>query len=274
MLGAALLAITGPVTTITFDGYTGAGFTPTPGAGQLDSNSWQVTGMNDGDMSFGGTFVGGDFGEGASSGGVSGAGTGGLWAFDVAPGDPAFGFQQSGDDLTPGNILFRIENDSGAALVDPVVRFDAYTWNDSTRASVMEFAWSTNGVAFTDEPTLVVTTAEAADASVSWHLEPRQVQLRGTVPTGAMLQLRWSADALSGTGGFDELAIDDIEIDASSAPAVTPDAGVTPPPSVDAGEPAPSDDGGGNVANGCDVGGGGSFVSALIVLLSLRSRRR
>jgi hypothetical protein len=276
MLGAAILAITGPVTTITFDGYTGSGFTPTPGAGQLDSNSWQVTGMNDGDMVFGGTFVGGDFGEGASSGGVSGPGTGGLWAFDVAPGDPAFGFQQSADDLTPGNILFRIENDTGAAIVDPVVHFDAYTWNDSTRASVMEFAWSTNGVAFTDEPTLVVTTPEAPDASVAWRVQSRQVQLRGTVEPGAMLQLRWATDALSGTGGFDEMAIDNIEIDASSAPATSPDAGPAPVPpaaSADAGTPD-NGDGGGYTANGCDAGGGGSFFSAIALLLATRASAR
>src|SRR5690242_19084508 len=74
-----------------FAGYLGDGFVPAPGPGQLDSDTWRITGMNDGVTSFGGNFVGGDFSEGLTAGGGV---EGGLFAFTVAPGDIAFGMQQ------------------------------------------------------------------------------------------------------------------------------------------------------------------------------------
>src|SRR5688572_32852975 len=83
-------AINSPLTQVGFAGYAGDGLTPSPGVGQVDSDSIRVTGMSV-DSDFGDTFTDGDFAEGASNGGVSGDGTGGLWAFSTSPGDRAFG---------------------------------------------------------------------------------------------------------------------------------------------------------------------------------------
>jgi len=206
-------AITGPLTRVDLSGYQGDGLVADPGPGQLDSDAWRVRGMNEGDGEFGGDFDFGDFAEGASNGGVSGDGTGGLWAFSTTPGDPGFGFQQVGDDLTPGEIFLRFVNASGAPLVDPTVRFEAWIFNDSTRASEMDFAWSIDGGdSFENVPGARVTTPQSPDAVPTWQLEAREVALDGvTIAAGGELQLRWRPDYLSGSGGYDELAIDDIE---------------------------------------------------------------
>lgn len=250
----AQTAITGPSTRIDFTGYAGDGFVPSPGAGQLDSDAWRITGMNDGDSVFGGSFTEGDFAEGDSDGGES---EGGLWAFRVAAGDPAFGFQQTSDDLTPGRITLRLVNQSGAPLTSPTIRYEGWTFNDATRASEVEFAWSTDGDSFVTEASMRWASAEAPDAQPAWQRAVREVTLSGvTVAAGAQLHLRWSPDLLSGSGGYDELAIDDIEIVVAEAPPAPACGDGT----VDAGEAC--DDG--NLAPGdgcsasCTVEGGGS----------------
>jgi hypothetical protein len=279
--------ITGPLTQVDLTGYTADGLVPVPGPGQLSSNEWLVTGMNDGDSSFGGTFDEGDFAEGASNGGVTGDGTGGLWAFSTTPGDPAFGFQQTADDLTPGRIFLRFLNASGVDLVDPTVRFEVWTFNDSTRSSELEFAWSLDGGAFVTEGSLLVLTPELADPTPAWELAPRSVVLGGvTIPPGHELMLRWSPDNHSGSGGFDELAIDDIEIEqggggGGGGGGGEPDAGVDPGPDdgedpggADAGTDEPADGGGGYRA-GCDAGGGtGGGLLLLALAIGLPWARR
>jgi hypothetical protein len=273
MLSLALVLISGTLTRVDLTGYTGSGLVPAPGAGQLDSDDWAVTGMNDGDTFFGGTFVGGDFGEGHSPGGVSGDGTGGLWSFDVAPGDAAFGIQQSGSDLTPGVVSLRFSNLTGAAIDSPTVRFEVWVWNDSTRASAIEL----DGY-----PQTRVVSGEAAEATVAWRVTPEEVVLEGVVvPAGGTLVLRWNVDAVSGDGGYDELAIDDVEVEIAGEDPPPP-----PPPPEDTPDPdagsgtgtgtgtGTGEDGDGYVANGCDAGGGSAGIAVGLLSLGLAWRIR
>ena len=94
------MPIAGPTTSIDFTGYAGDGFDDSPDSGQLDSDSWRVVGMNDGDASFGDDDLDfDDFAESASTGNVT---DGGLWAFTVAPGLPTCAITLLwGDDLPP-----------------------------------------------------------------------------------------------------------------------------------------------------------------------------
>ena len=238
-------AIQSPLTRVDFTGYAGLGLAPLPAPGQLDSDSFRVTGMSS-DSSFGGTFTDGDFAEGASGGGVSGDGTGGMWAFSTSPGDPAFGVQQTGDDFTPGEIFLRFVNATSSPLVDPTVRFEVWVFNDATRSSRIELAWSLDGDDFDTIGALTVITPEAPDASPSWLLTPRSVALDGvTIAPGAQLHLRWALDYESGSGGYDEIAIDDIEVEVAAPPACGDGF-------LDVGEAC--DDGGVAGGDGCSAG--------------------
>lgn len=304
-------SINSPLTRVSFAGYAGDGLVPSPGIGQVDSDNFRVTGMSV-DSTFGGTFVDGDFAEGASPGGVSGDGTGGLWAFSTSPGDPAFGFQQSGDDFTPGEIFLRFVNATSTALTDPTIRFEIWVFNDASRASEIEFAWSEDGNAFDTIDALAFTSDESPDAAPAWELHPRSIMLSGvTIAPGGQLHLRWTADYVSGTGGYDELALDDIEVevpdpDPDPEPEPEPDPDPDPDPAADDedgdGVPDADDncptypnpgqadqdaDGAGNAcdelgdddggyAAGCTAGGGagGSAALALLLLAALRHRTR
>jgi cysteine-rich repeat protein len=193
-----------------FTGYLGAGLTPSPGAGQLDSDNWRVTGMNDGDTSFGGTFTNGDFAEGFTAGGGI---EGGLFGFTVAPGDTAFGLQQKDSDLTPGSIFLRLRNDSGEPLVDPTVRFEIWQLDSGDHASSIDFLWSTDGSNFTRIDALRVETPDGRAGSPLWQVTAREAVLDGvTVAEGDRLFLKWATEADGGTGEYDSLGIDDIEV--------------------------------------------------------------
>ena len=51
---------------ISFDGFNGSGFTPGPATDQLDSYTWSILGLSDGDLNFGDTGTEGDFARGIS----------------------------------------------------------------------------------------------------------------------------------------------------------------------------------------------------------------
>ena len=98
---AAPAAITAAGYEEDFSGFDGSGFSPNPSMGQLHSDNWRVTGLDDGSMAFGDTHTSGDFARGASAGGV---GTGGVYGFEVASGDEALGVQPGGAILRPENL--------------------------------------------------------------------------------------------------------------------------------------------------------------------------
>ena len=64
-----------------FSSFTGSGFTPTPAAGQLDSDDWSISGFGT-NVAFGGTGTSGDAARGTDTDG--GVGTGGVYAFTVS----------------------------------------------------------------------------------------------------------------------------------------------------------------------------------------------
>ena len=117
-------AISGLRTTIDFTGYTGAGLDASPEAGQLDSDEWMVTGLSPGNTTFGGgPYTATSYARGASIGGVT---DGGLYAFDVGTGDPAFGWQPATGELLPGTFTVRFVNQTGATITDPTLSFEVW----------------------------------------------------------------------------------------------------------------------------------------------------
>ncbi|HHM20887.1 MAG TPA: hypothetical protein ENJ20_02585, partial [Bacteroidetes bacterium] len=107
-------------------GFTGSGFHPTPASGQLDSDTWRVTGFSDGDGTFGGTHTTGDFARGSHSGGVT---TGGVYKFGGR-----LGVQPTDADFTPGTITLRIQNVSGSPITEFQINYTVSSYNDQNRA--------------------------------------------------------------------------------------------------------------------------------------------
>jgi len=301
---AAQEVIDGPTTAVDFTGYAGAGLVASPAAGQLDSDTWRVAGLSGGDTGWGGAFATEAFARGAAPGMVS---EGGLWAFTVAPGDVALGLQQTGGDLTPGDVVVRFTNATAGAVVDPTVRFEIWARNDSGRASSMAFSWSTDDAVYVPVAALdVVSTADTAAAPI-WQVVAREGTLTGaTLAPGATLHLRWHVDNAGGNGGYDELAIDDVEVDAPPPPIGDPDAGPgggdEDPEDVDEDDdgvldvvdncPTVANDGqadddadgvgdacddfdrDGEASYGCAAGGDGGAGLAVWLLLAISARRR
>ncbi|MGB3512589.1 MAG: hypothetical protein WBA93_25895, partial [Microcoleaceae cyanobacterium] len=129
-----------------FNNFTGNGFVSTPAVGQLDSDIWKVTGLSDGNGTFGGTHDSDDFARGSSTGGVS---TGGIYAFDVGSNN-ILGVQPGGSDFTPGDIVLKITNTTGSTITDLDIAYDIFYNNNEERANSLNFAWSVDDLSYTD----------------------------------------------------------------------------------------------------------------------------
>ncbi|MEO1617273.1 MAG: hypothetical protein AAFV88_15595 [Planctomycetota bacterium] len=201
-----VLTVVGTAATEDFDGFTGAGFSPTPTAGQLDSNTFRLLGMSDGDLGFGGTGTTGDYARGFSTGGVT---TGGVYAFDVGGGNIAAGVQPGGSDFTPGSLTVRIRNDTGETLSGLDVSALGYYLNNEERAQRVTISGSFDDVNYLD--VFSYETPEASDA-LGWQTEVIGERFNVPILNGQQFFLRIASDDLSGSGSRDELAIDALSI--------------------------------------------------------------
>ena len=223
------ISTTGTDYTIDFDStlsgvnngvFDGSGFAPTPALGQLNSGAWSITGLSDGTLSFNGTANSGDFARGNSSGGVN---TGGVYAFDVSPGDRALGFQSIGTDLTPGEIILKIQNNTGNIIENITLDYTVYEYNNEERSTSLNFSYSNNNSSYTAVGALDFQSTEAAAVTPTWLSFARNTQITGlSIANGTFFYLRWQTDDFSGSSGSrDELAIDNMVINASSVNAPT-----------------------------------------------------
>lgn len=204
-------------TTVDFSGFTGSGFDPNPGAGQLDSDTWSTSGFGT-SVPFGGSETSGDAARGVTSGGES---TGGIYGLTNG-GDMALWIQSAGSDFTPGTIKLKACNTSGATIVDIDLSYDIVYLNDQARANYLNFAYSLDDAAYTGVPSLDFTTPEAADA-LGIQTEPRSTTLSAiNLADGMCVFFQWEGNDVSGSGSRDEYGIDNVTFCAAG--------GVAPPP--------------------------------------------
>lgn len=206
------ISATGLPATVEFTTYNGSGLSTTPGSGQLNSNTWRVTGLSDGDTQFGDEATSGDYARGASTGAAS---SGGLYAFDtgVLNGN-CYGWQVTGGDYSPGATVLKIENNTGDTIRALQIDYDIMVNNDQERANSVNLSYAYNDVDYTAVAALDYTSPEASDAN-GWTVVDRSFLLSNiTINPGALFYLRWESDDISGSGSRDELGIDNISLTA------------------------------------------------------------
>lgn len=191
-----------------FDGFAGAGFAPEPAAGQLDSDTWIVTGLAAGDLTFGATGTSGSYARGSSAAPVT---EGGLWAFEVAASDPALGVQPTMADLTPGALETRFVNGTGGALASFTLQYECWQLNDEARATDVSVEITVEGV--TESPAeLDCTGAVAADGAPVWESATLETVYTpaSPIPADATVGIRFVLSHRGGGADYDEVAIDDL----------------------------------------------------------------
>lgn len=194
---------------IDFTGFDGSGFDAAPAAGQLDSDTWSVLGLSDGDLAFGASGIGGDYARGTSAGGTT---TGGVYAFDDN-GNEFLGVQAGGSDFTPGSFVLRVQNNTGNPIVSFDVSYEIKVFNDQGRSNSFNFSHSGDNVTFTPEASLDYTSTEVADAVPVWVTENRTITLSGlNIANGDFYYFAWDSDDVGGAGSRDEMGVDNIEI--------------------------------------------------------------
>ena len=200
--------------------FQGTGLSPSPVTGQLDSNGIRVEGLSDGLSDFGDTSTSGGFIGGTSTGGVT---TGGLYAFDVSNGGTpniALGVQPDGDDLTPGAIVLRFQNRTGSAITSLDVAYELLVRNDASGASSVGFEHGGDFNSTSNVAGLLYQTPEAAGIfSGEWRSGYFQTTISVNIPDGGTYYFKWNIEDISGTGPWDELAFDNIEVIANASSA-------------------------------------------------------
>ncbi len=199
--------------------FTAGGFAPNAEVGQLDSDGIVVNGFSDGDILFGETSTSNtDFDRGSSEGGV---GPGGVYAFDRGGGNVILGVQPTGSDFNSGQIVMRIQNNTGGTITGLSVSYNiAYLNNGSNdRSNSLDFSYST-GLVSGDTigvDALDFSTPGASDI-LDWQTESRSTNIDGlALANGDFFLLIWEGDDVSGTGSRDEYGIDDIVVSATNA---------------------------------------------------------
>ncbi|MCE3288259.1 MAG: hypothetical protein K0R83_271, partial [Caulobacter sp.] len=212
--------------TESFDGYAGTGLAPaatqtTQSTGTLNSNVWLITGMSDAQPGYGGTVGSGDYGRGLFPA-SSNTTTGGTYAATVGAGR-GLGFQPTGGDFAEGansHVTLRLANTTGSTWQDITVNFDWIWRNNDGRAETMNFSWSTDGTNFTVITAAQLVTGVASDGTNLFQSSSQALTLTGaSVANGGNLYLRWAHTASSGSGGRDEVGIDNVSVNVADSGA-------------------------------------------------------
>ncbi|MCF7668242.1 MAG: hypothetical protein K9N48_00495 [Verrucomicrobia bacterium] len=205
--------------TIDFTGYAGAGFQSNPTDGQLDSDTWSVSGLSDGDLDFGGTATSGDFARGEDT---AGAYTGGLYSFTdsaINGGSGSFGIQPTGSDWTSGSLTLKIRNETGSTLTGLGVGYEIWVNNDEDRANSFNFSYSSDNSSYSSVSSLAYTSPAGHDGE-GFVKNDRLTSLTGlSVEDGGDFYLRWMGKDMGGGGSRDEFALDNVSLTAVPEPA-------------------------------------------------------
>lgn len=214
--------------------FDASGISTTPAAGGLDEDGVNIIddipGTADVAASFGaGTTTNNSF-QGTSNGGETASG---VYAFNVASSgtDRVFGMQPSGSrwgdkNSDDGQVVFKIDNNSGMTFTAFQVSYDLYELNNEGRTTTVE-AYFTDDASTPNYGAVqaTYTTPELANISPAWtNAFTGSFTLTGfNVPNGASVFLRFYVfDGPASGGSRDEIGIDNIRVVGASTETVLP----------------------------------------------------
>ena len=212
-IGQVSITMSGTPVSVTFDGFQGEGLSPTPIAGELDSDNWAITGLSDGDITFGAVATSGDYAEGLTDG--TGETGGGLYGFDDGLNQMIW-VQPTGGDYTPGSMTLRLQNNTGGLIDELDVSYVIWVLNDQGRSNTWNFSYSEDDLTYAGLPALDYVSPEAASSLL--FAVPRATTITGlNISDGGFIYLRWSSDDFGGSFSRDEFGLDDIVVTAPGA---------------------------------------------------------
>lgn len=216
----AFTAIGTPVT-INFSGFTAAGFTNSPGAGQLDSDDWIGRGFSDG-WNTGNPTWGGyntNAGDWARGNGSDAATTAGIYNF-TNTGSAALGVQASGSEFDPGFLRLRILNNTGTQISGFDISYDVYyhTTSAGTRTQTLSFAWSSDD--FASSSNVVSALYFDITSPTTWSTNNRSASgVSAAITNGGYAYFQWNSVDNGGAGARPKFAVDNVVITAIPEPS-------------------------------------------------------
>ena len=212
-----------PYFSANFTGFTAAGFSPTPGTGQLDSNVWRVVGLSDNaNPAFGFTGPsGGDFGRGIIAGSADPV-SAGVYSPSA---NAALILQPTGAEIENGGFIeAQLVNHTGFTATSIALDFDWAYRNSGARADALQLSYSTDGVTYIVLPAGAFTTPATADTAVAatFTNQHETVTIDNVlVGDGSPLYLRWTHTGSTGGGNRDEVGIDNVVVRANVSDVAT-----------------------------------------------------
>ena len=228
----AQLQLTGADVTIDFDNtvlgvnngqFTALGFNAAPATGQLDSDGIIISGLADGDLTFGASGVGGGYALGTTAGNMT---TAGVYALTFVPGVPFSSYtnlsanasgnllaiQPDAGNFAPGAVTIRAQNATAAPISSLTVSADFCLRNDAgPNSATYTLAYSVDNVNYTTFYTNTSPEATGGQFPSYGCLGSGPGMISGVdVLPGEFIYVRFSGSAGLASGDFDEVAIDNI----------------------------------------------------------------
>lgn len=187
-----------------------------PTSGQLDREAWNII-SSAANPSDAGTFPNTTLVTGGqrSNGGVT---SGSVYSFNIAASgtNRALGFQPTTSAFSPGMITLRVKNNTTSTPNEITISYKIYVRNDQPRANSLNFYFSEDNNTYT-QVTEADYTSPATATGNNWIQIDRSFKVypQNFAPSG-FIYLRWYTTDVSGSGSRDELAIDDITVNAKT----------------------------------------------------------
>lgn len=207
--------ITSSDQTINFVGFNGSGFAPNPATGQLDSDSWSVTGTSDGNLEFGESATTGDFARGTYTPGRT---TGGIYGDETS-----LWIQPIGTDFTPGSLTLKMQNSTGSDMSSLIFTYKWKAFNNEDRSNSVTSSFSTDGSTFLALET-VTNSEEVSDDMEDEYMTIENIDMAlmssVTIPNGGFIYFRLLLDDNSGGGSRDEFGFESIRVKSTLKPLI------------------------------------------------------